>query len=52
MSEGEFVHMRPHRTEKKNKTDIDESTDTWDTVDWLVKNVKGNNGKVGIAGIS
>lgn len=52
MSEGEFVQMRPHRSEKKNRTDIDESTDTWDTVDWLVKNVKGNNGKVGIAGIS
>lgn len=52
MSEGEFVHMRPHRTKKQGKQDIDESTDTWDTVDWLVKNVKGNNGKVGIAGIS
>jgi len=31
---------------------IDESTDTWDTVDWLIKNVKGNNGKAGIFGIS
>ncbi len=52
MSEGEFVHMRPHQTKKTDKNTIDESTDTWDTVDWLVKNVKGNNGKVGIAGIS
>ncbi|MCA9070125.1 MAG: CocE/NonD family hydrolase, partial [Planctomycetaceae bacterium] len=52
MSEGEFVHMRPHRPKKKNRTEIDESTDTWDTVDWLVKNIQGNNGKVGIAGIS
>ena len=52
MSEGEFVHMRPHLPVKKKRTDIDESTDTWDTVDWLVKNVRGNNGKVGIAGIS
>ncbi|MDP7014382.1 MAG: CocE/NonD family hydrolase [Pirellulaceae bacterium] len=52
MSEGEFVQMRPHRPVKEKKTDIDESTDTWDTVEWLVKNVKGNNGKVGIAGIS
>jgi putative CocE/NonD family hydrolase len=52
MSEGEFVHMRPHRTTKNGKLDIDESTDTWDTVDWLVKNMRGNNGRVGIAGIS
>jgi hypothetical protein len=52
MSEGEFVHMRPHRPEKNGKEEIDESSDTWDTVDWLVKNVRGNNGKVGIAGIS
>lgn len=35
-----------------NKNAIDESTDTYDTVDWLVKNLKGNNGKVGIFGVS
>ena len=52
MSEGEFVHMRPHRPNKQSKEEFDESTDTWDTVDWLVKNVRGNNGRVGIAGIS
>ena len=52
MSEGEFVHMRPHQTKKNDADEIDESTDTWDTVDWLIKNVTGNNGKVGIAGIS
>ncbi len=52
MSEGEFVQMRPHRPNKNGDADIDESTDTWDTVDWLVKNVRGNNGKVGISGIS
>jgi len=52
MSEGEFVQMRPHRANKKGDADIDESTDTWDTVDWLLKNVRGNNGKVGISGIS
>ncbi|MEO8498178.1 MAG: CocE/NonD family hydrolase [Planctomycetota bacterium] len=52
MSEGEFDHMRPHLTDKQDKNDIDESTDCWDTVDWLVKNIRGNNGKVGIAGIS
>ena len=38
MSEGEFVNMRPHIADKK-PTDIDESTDTYDTIDWLVKNV-------------
>ena len=31
---------------------IDESTDAWDTIDWLVKNVPNNNGKVGVSGIS
>ena len=52
MSEGEFVHMRPHRPRKSKQNEIDESTDTWDTVEWLVKNVRGHNGRVGIAGIS
>jgi uncharacterized protein len=52
MSEGEFVDIRPVIADKKNEKDIDESSDTWDTVDWLVKNVKNNNGNVGIFGIS
>lgn len=52
MSEGKFVHMRPHLSKKDGPNDIDESTDTWDTVDWLVKNVPGNDGTVGITGIS
>jgi putative CocE/NonD family hydrolase len=52
MSEGEFVNMRPHIKHKHAATDIDESTDTWDTVDWLVKNVANNNGRVGMWGIS
>jgi putative CocE/NonD family hydrolase len=51
MSEGEFMDVRPHNPAKKGK-DIDESSDTYDTVDWLVKNVKGHNGNVGITGIS
>ena len=51
-SEGTFVHVRPIRTEKSGPKDIDESTDAYDTIDWLVKNVPGNNGKVGMAGIS
>ncbi len=52
MSEGEFVNMRPHLENKKSNQDIDESTDTYDTIDWLVKNVPNNNGKVGMWGIS
>ncbi|HEX3147713.1 MAG TPA: CocE/NonD family hydrolase [Gemmataceae bacterium] len=51
MSEGVFVNMRPHNP-NKGPLDIDESTDTYDTIDWLVKNVKNHNGKVGMWGIS
>jgi putative CocE/NonD family hydrolase len=52
MSEGTFVDVRPQIPEKKGPSDIDESSDTFDTIDWLVKNVPNNNGKVGIWGIS
>ena len=54
MSEGTFDNMRPNipGNKRRNKKDIDESSDTWDTIDWLVKNIKGNNGRVGIHGIS
>jgi putative CocE/NonD family hydrolase len=52
MSEGDFVNMRPQRKTHETSKDIDESTDTYDTVDWLVKNVPDNNGRVGIWGIS
>ncbi|AFN74914.1 peptidase S15 [Melioribacter roseus P3M-2] len=52
MSEGEFVNMRPYIPDKKSKNDVDETTDTYDTIDWLVKNLKHNNGRVGIWGIS
>lgn len=51
-SEGKFVEMTPHLDTKKAKTDIDESTDTYDTIDWLIKNINNNNGKVGQWGIS
>jgi putative CocE/NonD family hydrolase len=51
-SEGEFVHMRPHKDAKSSPQDFDESTDTYDAIDWLVKNVPNNNGKVGMMGIS
>jgi putative CocE/NonD family hydrolase len=52
MSEGEFVNMRPQIDHKNGPGEIDESSDTYDTIDWLVKNVSGNNGKVGMWGIS
>ena len=52
MSEGEFVDVRPHIKNKKGKKDVDENSDTYDTIDWLLKNVKPNNGKVGMYGIS
>jgi uncharacterized protein len=52
MSEGDFVDVRPINTERKTNKDIDESTDTYDTVDWLVKNAQNNNGRVGVRGIS
>lgn len=50
-SEGAMQIHQPI-THVKEKNTVDESTDTWDTVDWLVKNLKGNNGKAGIFGIS
>lgn len=52
MSEGEFINVRPHVAKKSGPKDIDESTDTYDTIGWLVKNVPGNNGRVGQWGIS
>ena len=51
LSEGTYVPIRPHKPNKGPK-DFDESSDAYDTVDWLVKNVPGNTGKVGIWGIS
>lgn len=50
-SEGQFVMLRQPRN-PKDKNAIDESTDTYDTIDWLLKNVPNNNGRVGIAGTS
>ena len=51
-SQGTFVHMRPQKDVRRDKTDIDESTDTFDTIDWLVKHIPNNNGRVGLRGIS
>jgi len=50
MSEGEFVNVRPHNPKKRGPKDVDESTDTYDTIDWLVKRVPYNNGRVGQLG--
>jgi putative CocE/NonD family hydrolase len=50
-SEGRFVMQRPPR-DRSDPRAIDESTDAYDTVEWLLKNVPGNNGRVGLAGIS
>ncbi|MGM0529682.1 MAG: CocE/NonD family hydrolase [Bacteroidota bacterium] len=51
MSEGEYVNVRPFNPDKKND-EVDEASDTYDTVEWLVNNVENNNGKVGVTGIS
>jgi putative CocE/NonD family hydrolase len=52
MSEGEFVEMHPHVDVHKSASDVDDSTDTYDTIEFLLKNVPNNNGKAGIWGIS
>lgn len=51
MSEGEFVDVRPFNPNKTG-TDFDEASDTYDAIDWLVKNVPNNSNKVGVFGIS
>ncbi len=52
MSEGQFMDIRPFIANKKTNSDIDEASDTYDTIDWLVKNIAHNNGNVGVFGIS
>lgn len=54
MSDGLYNNMTPNipGNDPKNKKDIDESSDTWDSIDWMVKNLANNNGRVGIYGIS
>jgi len=51
-SEGDWVEMTPHRSVKRTPADVDESSDTHDSVQWLIDHVPGNNGRVGIWGIS
>jgi putative CocE/NonD family hydrolase len=52
MSEGHYENMRAYIPNKETEKDIDESSDTYDTIEWLVNNVENNNGNVGIWGIS
>ena len=52
MSEGEFMDVRPYLADKRSKRQTDESTDSYDAIEWLVKNVPNNNNKVGVFGIS
>ena len=52
MSEGIYEEMTPEKELHKTNKDVDEGTDTYDTIDWLLKNIPNNNGKVGVWGIS
>ncbi|MGQ0626541.1 MAG: CocE/NonD family hydrolase [Phycisphaerales bacterium] len=52
MSEGTFVNMTPHVAQKRGPADVDESTDTYDTIEWLLGNIAHHNGRVGQWGIS
>lgn len=52
MSEGVFEDIRPFNGAKNNTKETDEASDTYDTIDWLLKNIENNNGKVGAFGIS
>jgi uncharacterized protein len=52
MSEGSFIEMRPHIDVKKSTRDVDDSSDMYDTLEFLLHHVPGNNGKAGIVGIS
>ena len=51
-SEGEYEDVRPYNDHKKTNNDVDESSDTYDTIEWLLHNVQRNNGNVGMIGIS
>lgn len=52
MSEGTFRHMTPHIDNKTTNAQVDESSDAYDTIDWLIHHLKNNNGRVGMWGIS
>ena len=50
-SEGQFVMLRPPRDKRDTKA-IDEGSDTYDSIEWMLKNVPRNNGRVGMLGVS
>jgi hypothetical protein len=52
MSEGRFVNMTPHLDDKASLADIDESSDTYDTIEWLLEHIPNHNSRVGMWGIS
>ncbi len=52
MSEGKFINMRPEKELHSDATEVDEATDTYDTIEYLINHVPNNNGKVGMWGIS
>jgi len=52
LSEGEFKQVRPHVPDKRGPTDVDESSDMYDTVAWLLAHVPGHNGRAGMVGVS
>ena len=52
MSEREFLQVRPYQPNKRSSKDVDESTDTYDTIEWLLKNIPNHNGRVGMIGVS
>lgn len=52
MSEGDFVDIRPYNPNKNKGLPVDESSDVYDTIDWLLKHLPATNGRVGITGIS
>jgi putative CocE/NonD family hydrolase len=52
LSGGDWMEMRPHRAARRASGDVDESTDAYDTIAWLLDHVRGHNGKVGMWGIS
>ena len=52
MSEGEFENVRPYKPIKHSPVDVDESTDAYDTIEWLIANLQHHNGRVGVTGLS
>ncbi len=52
MSEGMFVNMTPQKRVKGTRKDVDESSDAYDSIDWLLRNIRHNNGRAGLWGVS